>query len=444
MIKHYHDKTNKFIEVFNTKTGAYIRTGVLNDNLKDTGVDPFMRDFPALIDIGVMGHCVHGASGLCAKSGVQCYQNGLKTCDPNMSLENFKKIVDECKNKCFQFALGGRGDVDQHENFEEILKYCTENDIVPNFTTSGLGLDDEKAEICKKYCGAIAISQYSRLNIFSKLVFRETDTNETHTYKNIDDIPVLFTFGNTNSNCYFDGNNYIINNIKYKTLENGDDLIFDSKPQNREMYRVYNEVNNENNYTFNAVQRLLDKKVKTNIHYVLGKNTIDEAIIRLKFGGFPKGINAVIFLLHKPVGLGKSDNVLTPDDPRVAEFFELVDTQKNHFKIGFDSCTIPGILNFTNSIAKESIDSCEGGRYSMYITSDMKALPCSFDNQDLKWAYDISNNSIKDAWYSEQFNDFRNHFTQSCLNCKDRLSCYGGCPIRREITLCNRKDKNLF
>ena len=91
MIKHYHDKTNKFIEVFNTKTGAYIRTGVLNDNLKDTGVDPFMRDFPALIDIGVMGHCVHGASGLCAKSGVQCYQNGLKTCDPNMSLENFKK-----------------------------------------------------------------------------------------------------------------------------------------------------------------------------------------------------------------------------------------------------------------------------------------------------------------------------------------------------------------
>ena len=36
------------------------------------------------------------------------------------------------KEKQFQFALGGRGDVDQHENFEEILKYCCSQGIVPN------------------------------------------------------------------------------------------------------------------------------------------------------------------------------------------------------------------------------------------------------------------------------------------------------------------------
>ena len=29
-----------------------------------------------------------------------------------MTLENFKRIVDECKGKTFQLALGGRGDVD--------------------------------------------------------------------------------------------------------------------------------------------------------------------------------------------------------------------------------------------------------------------------------------------------------------------------------------------
>ena len=237
MVRQYFDKDNHFIEIFNTETGAYMRTGILNERLKDTGIDPFMRNFPALIDVGIMGHCVHGSSGLCAKSGVQCYQNGLKTLEPNMSLNNFKKIVDECKDKCFQFALGGRGDVDQHENFEEILKYCTENNIVPNFTTSGLGLTEEKVDICKQYCGAIAISQYSRLNIYSKLVIRKTNENEKHTYKSIEDVPVLFTFGNTNSHCYIKDGKYIINGIEFKTIENTEELVFNDEPQNYDSYQ---------------------------------------------------------------------------------------------------------------------------------------------------------------------------------------------------------------
>jgi uncharacterized protein YbjQ (UPF0145 family) len=56
--------------------------------------------------------------------------------------------------------------------------------------------------------------------------------------------------------------------------------------------------------TLDAIKLLLQSEIKTNIHYVLGNNTIDEAIERLKNHSFPKGINAVIFLLHKPVGLG--------------------------------------------------------------------------------------------------------------------------------------------
>jgi hypothetical protein len=157
------DTDNKFISMFNMKTGQYVRSGIMKDG-KDTGVDPFMTSMPELIDVGVMGWCKHGQSGLCAKSGVQCYQNGLETKNPNMTLENFKKIVDECKGKTFQLALGGRGDVDQHENFEEIMRYCRENGIVPNFTSSGLGFTPEIVDICKHYAGAIAISQYSRLN----------------------------------------------------------------------------------------------------------------------------------------------------------------------------------------------------------------------------------------------------------------------------------------
>lgn len=350
------DRKNHFMSFFNPQTGFYMRTGVLDENGKDTGVDPFMTSYPELIDVGVMGHCTHGASGLCVKSGVQCYQDGLHTNLPNMSLENFKRIVDECKGKTFQLALGGRGDVDQHENFEEILAYCRKNNIVPNFTSSGLGFNEKIVQLCKKYCGAVAISWY----------------RQEHTYR--------------------------------------------------------------------AIQMLLDAGVKTNIHYVLGNNSIDEAIKRLKENDFPKGINAVIFLLHKPVGLGQEKNVLDVKNPKVKEFFQVIDTGQFDFKIGFDSCTVPGIINFTKNIISDSIDTCEGGRWSMYITSDMKALPCSFDNQDLRWAYDISNDSIQNAWDSKQFEDFRNHFRNSCSGCSKRNECRGGCPIRRQIVLCDRSQ----
>lgn len=66
---------------------------------------------------------------------------------------------------------------------------------------------------------------------------------------------------------------------------------------------------------------LVSAGVTTNIHYVLGRNSIDEAIEHLQQEDFPDGINAVIFLLHKPVGLGTQTNVLSPDDERVKEFF---------------------------------------------------------------------------------------------------------------------------
>ena len=353
------DKKNRFVSKFDPKTGFYIRTGVLDENGKDTGVDPFMTAYPELIDIGVMGFCRHGRDGLCLKSGVQCYQNGLKTHEPNMSLENFKKIIDECKGKTFQVALGGRGDVDQHENFEELVKYCRENNIVPNFTSSGLGFTPEIVDICKKYCGAVAISWY----------------RQEHTYR--------------------------------------------------------------------AIQMLLDAGVKTNIHYVLGNNSIDEAIERLKNNDFPNGINAIVFLLHKNVGLGNKANILDINDPKVEEFFNVIDNNKFNFRIGFDSCSIPGIINKTSNIDTASTDTCEGGRWSMYITSDMKALPCSFDNQELKWAYDISNDTIQNAWNSKQFDEFRSHFKNSCSGCSKRNECMGGCPIRREIVLCNRKEKDL-
>ena len=225
------DKKYRFVSVFDDQTGAYLRTGIIK-NGKDSGIDPFMASFPHLIDVGIMGHCAHGQSGLCEKAGIGCYQSGRMIDAPNMKLTDFAEIVRQCKGKVNQFALGGRGDPDMHENFAEILQLCRENQIVPNFTTSGFGLTEEHAALCKEYCGAVAVSWY------------------------------------------------------------------------------------RSEYTLAAIEMLLKAGVKTNIHYVLGKHTIDEALERLEQGGFPKGINAILFLLHKPVGQGSREQMLSPDDQR--------------------------------------------------------------------------------------------------------------------------------
>ena len=210
-------KDINFISCFNERTGEYIRSGIIVDG-KETVEEPFMSSFPELLDVGIMGHCMHGRSGLCLAAGVECYQDGMHRNDENMSIEDFRRIAEECRGRTYQFALGGCGDPDQHECFEEILKVCERNQIVPNFTTSGIGMTMDIAKICKQYCGAVAVSWY------------------------------------------------------------------------------------RNVYTINAIEMLVKSGVKTNIHYVLHNESLEEAINLLRNKAFPNGINAVIFLLHKPVG----------------------------------------------------------------------------------------------------------------------------------------------
>lgn len=352
-------KDINFISCFDERTGEYIRSGIIEDG-KDTGREPFMATFPELIDVGIMGHCIHGKRGLCMAAGIECYQDGLHADNKNMSVKDFRKIAEQCKNQTYQFALGGCGDPDQHEEFEEILKISKECHIVPNFTTSGLGMTEDIAKLCKQYCGAVAVSWY------------------------------------------------------------------------------------RNDYTIRAIEMLVKAGVKTNIHFVLHNGTVAEAIYRLKEEAFPQGINAVIFLLHKPVGLGTREKMITTDNEDFTEFVRYISEEKLAYKVGFDSCTVPALINHTGKIDLDSMDTCEGARWSAYISADMKMLPCSFDNQEQKWAVDLSTHTIKEAWESAEFEDFRNYFRTSCSDCEKRNYCMGGCPIRPEIVLCNKKQYSCF
>lgn len=368
-----------YASFFQEETGAYLRTGILKGGA-ETEEDPFQGDFPELLDIGIMGHCLHGRSGLCLVAGVECYQNGLTADKPNMPLEDFERIAEQCRGRTFQIALGGCGDPNQHESFEGILKACHKNRIVPNFTTSGLGLTAQKAKLCKKYCGAVAVSWY------------------------------------------------------------------------------------RSKYTLDAISLLLAQGVKTNVHYVLSRDSLGEALSRLRAdaeqriaeergdghmahaesgadAGFPRGINAVVFLLHKPVGQGSFEQMVTLQNQEFAELFHFLDSEEAGrlpYKIGFDSCSVPALIR-TSHVDPNSLDTCEGARWSAYISSDLRMMPCSFAHDRQEWSVSLREHSILEAWQSEPFERFRERLRTACAHCGKRQLCMGGCPLMPDIVLCSDK-----
>jgi radical SAM protein with 4Fe4S-binding SPASM domain len=346
------DKKYHYISAFNPENGQGIRSNVYDEDMKDTGIDPFMGSFPELLDVGIMGSCAHGKSGLCLMSGVQCYQDGMNLSQPDMTLEEYKRIIDQCRGRSFQVALGGRGDPDMHKDIIEILKYSRENNVVPNFTTSGFGLREELMPYIKQYCGAVAVSWY------------------------------------------------------------------------------------RNEYTQRAIAMFLSAGIRTNIHYCLSRSTIDEAIAMVENRKYPEGINRIIFLLHKPVGLGTEANVLQADDERVRRFFSLFNDASIADKAGFDSCSVPALLWCADKIRPECIEACEAGRFSAYISPDYRLYPCSFEKNPY-FGLSLKDMSIEEAWNSDKFNEFRGRFKNRCHDCPKYKSCFGGCPVVPQITLCD-------
>jgi len=355
-MKQRWDDQYRYAVFFDPISGQGARSNVFYSTMQDTGIDPVQASFPELLDIGIMGSCEHGNSGLCLSSGVQCYQKGGEIQEAHMAFETFAKIIDQAQNKTFQVALGGRGDPDQHPDIIKILAYAHHHGITPNFTTSGYGLKKTLLPAIKQYCGAVAVSWY-----------REKST-------------------------------------------------------------------------FEAIEMLTGFGIKTNIHFVLSKSSLDEAIRLTQEDSWPQGINRIIFLLHKPVGFGSFDEVLDIHDPKVRQFFSLFDQAKIANKAGFDSCCVPAILNLNTQIDPVCIEACEAGRFSAYISPDNKLIPCSFEKDDT-YAVSLDEMSLKDAWESEAFNRFRAKQASHCLGCVDRESCFGGCPIVPKITLCDRVTK---
>lgn len=348
----YKDKKYDFYEVFNEENGTLIRSDV-------NGVDPVMRSFPELLDVGIMGHC--NQKSICAKAGIDCYQKGNLRNSPHMSIDDFESIARQASGKTFQIALGGAGDPNKHPEFKKILEISRYYRIVPNLTTSGWNITEDEIDLMSKYCGAVAVSWYSRLK------------------GSIESTPM----------------------------------------------------------TVEVTKKLLEHTCRTNVHFVISSDTIDEAINRLENDLFPSGISAVIFILYKPVGQGQKKKVLRANDKRIERLIKNV--LKGHpFRIGFDTCFTSAILRYGTDFSIASIDACEAATFSMYIDSQMNCFPCSFGIWQEGMSESLYKKTIREIWEGAVFSSFREKKKDMCSGCEQFEVCQGGCKLALNIDLCNR------
>lgn len=181
-------------------------------------------------------------------------------------------------------------------------------------------------------------------------------------------------------------------------------------------------------HVLTSVERLTCHGIKTNIHFMLNANTINKAIYLLDhYQQYLFGINAIVFLNYKPVNGNHS--LPLRNSPLLHAFFKRI-FLAYPFKIGFDSCTISFLADYSDMFSSDTIDYCEAGRFSCFISEEYKMYPCSFMVNGFD-GVNLHEYSITEAWKNSLcFNEFRNKASESrCINCTSYELCHGGCPI---------------
>ena len=200
-------KSEDYNSYFNKETGFFARWGVNKEQ------DPLYAPMPEILDLEI-------SAGKCMGQCPECYKcNGAVEETHNMTFEQFKNIFHKvAKTKvevrtldgeskiaeynssfgCFKTATTkkeienyvidlynkklnldvksvkvynsgllqqiafGICDIGTNPDFFNMLEYCREFDVIPNYTCHALDMNEEYAKLTAKYCGAVAISVYNK------------------------------------------------------------------------------------------------------------------------------------------------------------------------------------------------------------------------------------------------------------------------------------------
>jgi len=198
------------------------------------------------------------------------------------------------------------------------------------------------------------------------------------------------------------------------------------------LYEPYEE-------SYSKIRLLLDHGIRTNIHFLLSNDSIEDAINLIEAPPeILSRINAVVFLNLKNVGCSIDQSQLAKNSDSIEYFFKLAN-KKHPFKVGFDSCSISGIAKYMK-VSPIFMDYCEAARFSAYISEEMKMYPCSFMIERMDGAL-ITEDNIQTIWKKNKaFIKMREQIKDnSCENCQFYSICRGGCPIYPEINMCSRQ-----
>jgi radical SAM protein with 4Fe4S-binding SPASM domain len=190
-----------------------------------------------------------------------------------------------------------------------------------------------------------------------------------------------------------------------------------------------------------AVAQLRDFGIATNIHFLLSSASVGRAIAWLTSP--PTWLlkaNAIIFLNYKPVGRVVTKGMLLNQSPRMAEFFQRATRGGYPFQIGFDTCTITGLARHGNA-NPVSLEGCDAGRFSLFVSERMEVFPCSFMVEAGYRGVSLRNRTLLQIWKEhESFRQIRErHSGPGCASCKTRAECLNGCPLFPEMNLCEDK-----
>jgi len=190
--------------------------------------------------------------------------------------------------------------------------------------------------------------------------------------------------------------------------------------------------------TTKAIELLQSNGITTHIHFVLTSKSIDTAIdFLINPPSFLKAVKAIVFLNYKPVGRLADEELLLRKSCRVQEFFKLCSHAQNQFSIGFDTCSITGLARYGNA-SDISIEGCDAGRFSLFVSERMEVFPCSFMVEAGYPGIPLRNTSISEIWKNHLvFRRMRGkHSENMCPFCPKARHCLSGCPLFPEINLC--------
>jgi hypothetical protein len=143
-----YDEQYKFWTIYNPKTGDKCR---LNFEFDETGnkIIPAKSSIPELVDLTITDYCEKG----CRYCYRKCNKDGK-----HASIENVKEIIDALAELgTMEIALGG-GATELHPQFWEIVQYCRDKNIVPNFTTADYRFVAELTEEQIKLVGGVGLT----------------------------------------------------------------------------------------------------------------------------------------------------------------------------------------------------------------------------------------------------------------------------------------------